>query len=94
MKSSHVCPHSRCFGVQEGIGNLSLKITESAITSVLILLVVLSLFGTFAFAATDSQQWSNYLSLFEGSRLVASTASPSLLFYGEFCSCLGDRKER
>ncbi len=55
---------------QEGLGNLSLKGTESTILALIILAIVIGLVGTAAFAATSQDQWITYFHLFDESRLV------------------------
>ena len=56
--------------MQEGWKNLSLKMTESTVFSLVLLLVVVGLAATAAGAALSLDQWREYLHLWEESRLV------------------------
>ena len=56
--------------MQEGWKNLSLKMTESTIFSLVLLFIVIGLAATAAGAALSADQWREYLHLWEESRLV------------------------
>ena len=78
-----------CHSFQEGLGNLSLKGTESTVLAAIVLLIVAGLFGTAAIAALSKEQWITYSHLFDESRLVRYAKQ---LWAAEGCKTIDDDK--